>query len=92
MLLEEFADLDEAWPKGEAPLEPLEVGRHHEAVLKRIAEVESRFVDTKAHTPASAALQLRWPLATIGDRLRPRAYERLLTSALAVIEAACAAT
>ena len=88
----EWADLDEAWPKGKTTMERYEIGRGHRECLDRIRELHELIAETGARTIAGAAVQLR-RLAALFDRLgaildrENRAAGQLLRSALRALEA-----
>ena len=82
----EWAELDDAWPKGRTAMERYEIGCRHRDCLARIRDIQESIVATEAHTVAGAAVQLR-RLEVMLDREDRAAAVRLLASALGALEA-----
>ena len=89
-LMVEWADLDDAWPKGKTAMERYEIGCRHRDCLARIREIQQAIVDTEARTVAGAAVQLR-RLEVLLDREDRATAIRLLASALGALESHSAA-
>ena len=85
-LMIEWAELDDAWPKGRTAMERYEIGDRHRQCLSRIHEIQESIIASKARTVAGAAVQLR-RLQVLLDREDRAAAARLLASALGAVEA-----